>query len=45
MLSTLAAAKALVELLYRPFFWDKTEHGTGSASEHAGSDPAVAAAA
>jgi len=27
MLTTLAAIKALAELLYRPFFWDKTEHG------------------
>jgi cellulose synthase/poly-beta-1,6-N-acetylglucosamine synthase-like glycosyltransferase len=27
MLTTVAAIKALVELLYRPFFWDKTDHG------------------
>ena len=27
MLTTLAALKALAELLYSPFFWDKTDHG------------------
>jgi hypothetical protein len=27
MLTAVAAIKALVELLYRPFFWDKTDHG------------------
>ncbi|WP_193142439.1 MULTISPECIES: glycosyltransferase [unclassified Meridianimarinicoccus] len=27
MLQSLAALKALVEMAYRPFFWDKTEHG------------------
>lgn len=33
MLTTLAAAKALAELLYRPFFWDKTDHGMTEDSE------------
>jgi cellulose synthase/poly-beta-1,6-N-acetylglucosamine synthase-like glycosyltransferase len=27
MLSTIAALKALAEMLHRPFFWDKTDHG------------------
>lgn len=27
MMTTLAAYKALIELMYRPFFWDKTRHG------------------
>jgi hypothetical protein len=27
MLATLAAYRALAELVHRPFFWDKTEHG------------------
>lgn len=27
MLTTVAAIKALVEMMYKPFFWDKTEHG------------------
>ena len=42
MLTTLAAAKALIELLYRPFFWDKTEHGLTAHMEHAGSEPPAA---
>lgn len=43
MLTTLAAAKALVELLYRPFFWDKTEHGmTGDRVQRDGADAVVA---
>jgi cellulose synthase/poly-beta-1,6-N-acetylglucosamine synthase-like glycosyltransferase len=29
MLGALAAWKGLVELVFRPFFWDKTEHGFG----------------
>jgi glycosyltransferase involved in cell wall biosynthesis len=31
-LATAAAYKALWELMYRPFFWDKTAHGQGSAA-------------
>lgn len=27
MMATLAAYKALIELMFRPFFWDKTAHG------------------
>ncbi len=44
MLTTLAAAKALVELLYRPFFWDKTEHGTSADVDPGGAIPPSATA-
>jgi cellulose synthase/poly-beta-1,6-N-acetylglucosamine synthase-like glycosyltransferase len=27
LMSSIAALKALVELLYKPFYWDKTDHG------------------
>ncbi|TDL91199.1 glycosyltransferase [Meridianimarinicoccus aquatilis] len=34
MMTTLAAVKALIEMMYKPFFWDKTEHGVpGSHTE------------
>lgn len=33
MFASLAAAKALVEMLRRPFFWDKTEHGVTGPDE------------
>ncbi|MGY3436388.1 MULTISPECIES: glycosyltransferase [unclassified Marinovum] len=32
-LATIAAYKALVELLFRPFFWDKTDHGVSNHQE------------
>lgn len=32
-LATLAAVKALVEMVTRPFYWDKTAHGLDDASE------------
>lgn len=32
MMATLAAYKALVELMFRPFFWDKTAHGLSTTS-------------
>lgn len=36
-MGTLAAYKALFELLHKPFYWDKTTHGH-SAPDHAGAD-------
>ncbi|MCA8880859.1 MAG: glycosyltransferase [Rhodobacteraceae bacterium] len=35
MLATLAAYRALAELVYRPFFWDKTEHGVALEDDRA----------
>lgn len=40
MLATFAALRGLGELAYRPFFWDKTEHGLSPAE----GDPAATAA-
>ncbi|QDY69110.1 glycosyltransferase family 2 protein [Qingshengfaniella alkalisoli] len=31
MLATIAACKAMIEMAYRPFFWDKTSHGHSAA--------------
>jgi len=33
MLSTFAAFKALAEMLWKPFFWDKTDHGLNPYAE------------
>ncbi len=35
--ATLAAYKGLIELLFRPFFWDKTDHGQFGGTEWQGS--------
>ena len=43
VLATLAALKALVELVARPFHWDKTPHGLHGGPE-VGPDAAPAAA-
>jgi cellulose synthase/poly-beta-1,6-N-acetylglucosamine synthase-like glycosyltransferase len=42
-LATLAALKGLSELVARPFFWDKTEHGLHGEEESAGRDGPAAA--
>ncbi len=31
MLATLAAYKGLIEIVWKPYFWDKTEHGVSAA--------------
>lgn len=40
MLQTAAALKALSEMAYRPFFWDKTEHGLDDSNSPAAGQPA-----
>ncbi|MCX7644122.1 MAG: glycosyltransferase [Rhodobacteraceae bacterium] len=44
-LATLAAAKALWEMVTRPFYWDKTAHGVHDAAEAAETAAAAAAGA
>lgn len=44
MLATLSGWKAVQELFFRPFFWDKTAHGifdAGTEGDQAGADPAA----
>ena len=33
MLASFAALRGLGELAYRPFFWDKTDHGRAPAGD------------
>jgi cellulose synthase/poly-beta-1,6-N-acetylglucosamine synthase-like glycosyltransferase len=39
-LGAIASWKALVELVVRPFYWDKTAHGLYGSGEHAATPPA-----